>query len=192
MTDIPDVSWEVAWDQDFEENINSLKSSGSFGKYKKQIISVIERPVREGKYKAGNYKGLKTVHVSGGDQDVICFELTPGINAQSELDKLEEIYFHHIAHWDDYDSALNSRKPAGGGYQFEIQIPYLGGPYDPERVKSDVYDMAKSLESCHVESQEWADDCIRLSGQIESDERDKLDNILPDGPAINFTPHSPF
>ena len=192
MADIPDVPWEVRWDQEFEENIEDLKKSGSFDKYRKQIISVIENPIREGKYKAGSYKGLKTVHVSGNDHDVICFELTPGVNDLSKLDELVEIYFLHIDHWDNYDSALNSRQPASGSYRYEIQIPYFGGQYDPERVKSDVYDMAKNLDDCHVEEEVWKDDFLELSGQIGPDGQEELEEFLPGGVKIDFDPPSPF
>jgi hypothetical protein len=192
MSDIPEVPWNVGWDQGFEEDVEKLKSSGSFDRYKKQIIKVIKNPVREGKYKTGNYKGLKTVHVSGSKQDVICFELTPGINAQSELDKLEEVYFLHIDHWDNYDSALNSRQPADQNHQYDVQIPYFGGQYDPERVMSDIYDLAKDIEDCCVESEDWEDECLRMTGQIASDKRDLLEEVLPTDVDVEYEPPSPF
>lgn len=192
MSDIPDVPWEIRWDQEFEEDIEELKDSGSFSIYRKQILTVIEKPVREGKYKSESYKGLKTVHVSGNDQDVICFELTPGINNQSELNKLEEIYFHHIDHWDNYDSALSSRQPADGNYRYEIQIPYFGGQYDPERVKSDVYDLAKDMDNCHVGDEIWENEYLGLTGKIGSEEREQLEEILPSGAEVEFNPPTPF
>lgn len=77
--------------------------------------------------------------MSGSEQDIICFELTPGTNTQRNVDMLEEVYFLHITHWDNYDSALNSRQPAGQSHRYDIQIPYFGGQYDPERVMSDIY-----------------------------------------------------
>ena len=192
MSEIPDVPWEVRWDQEFEEKIEKLKESGTFERYKKQIVDVIEDPVRVGKYKAGSYKGLKTVHVSGNDQDVICFELSPGVNTQSGLDKLEELYFHHIVHWDNYDSALNSRQPASRSYRYDIQIPYFGGQYDPERVKSEVYDLAKELDDCYVGGEKWNDEYLGLTGQIGPDKREQLEEILPESAEIEFEAPSPF
>lgn len=192
MSDLPDVPWDVRWDQGFEEDIEELKSSGSFDTYRKQIIRVIENPVREGKYKTGNYKGLKTVHVSGNKQHVICFELTPGINHKDELQSLKEIYFWHIDHWDNYDSALNSRQPADADSPFEVRIPYFGGQYDPERVRSDIYDLAKGLDGCRVQDEEWADECIRVAGQITPDQRDELEKALPADVEIEYDTPSPF
>lgn len=192
MSDLPDVPWDVNWDKDFEKNIDDLKDDGSFEKYRKQIIKIIENPIREGRYKKGQYKGLKTAHVSGSAQDVICFELTPGVNAQSEIEKLEEVYFHHITHWDNYDSALNSRKPADGADQYSIRIPYFGGRYDPERIRSDIYDFAKEAETCCVESDSWEDEYIEISGQIGSKDKEELKQLLPDAAEIDFDSPSPF
>mgnify|MGYP002760266294 CR=1 FL=1 len=192
MSDIPEVRWSVGWNREFEENVEELKKSGSFDQYKKQIIKVINNPIREGKYKAGSYKGLKTVHVSGSEQDIVCFELTPGVNSQRNIDKLEEVYFLHIAHWDNYDSALNSRQPADQGHQYDIQIPYFGGQYDPERVMSDIYDLAKDLEDCCVEEQNWEDEFLRMTGQVASDKREQLEEILPPDVNVEYEPPSPF
>jgi hypothetical protein len=192
MSNIPEVPWDVSWDQGFEEDVEDLKSSGSFDRYRKQIIKVIENPVREGKYKAGSYKGLKTVHISGNTQDIICFELTPGINSQGELDKLEEVYFHHIDHWDNYDSALSSRQPANKNHQYDVQIPYFGGQYDPERVRSNIYDLAKSFEDCCVESENWDEEYLRVTGQITPDKRDQIEEILPGDVEIEYNTPSPF
>jgi len=192
MAEIPDVPWKVRWDQEFEDNISTLKASGSFDRYRKQILRIIKNPVREGKYKSGGYKGLKTVHVSGSDQDIICFELTPGINSQSNIEKLDELYFHHITHWDNYDSALNSRQPADGGYEYIIQIPYFGGQYDPERVLSKVYDFAKSHEGCHVERQDWEDEYLGITGHIDPTETSDLEELLPASATIEFTQIDPF
>lgn len=193
MSETPsDLPWNVRWDKGFEDDVEELKSSGSFDRYKKQIIKIIENPVREGKYKKGSYKGLKTVHVSGNNQDVICFELNPGINHQNELDKLEEIYFWHIDHWDNYDSALTSKQPADMSSRYEVKIPYFGGQYDPERVRSDLYDTAGSLKDCSVEDEEWMDEYICVVGQITPDNRDELEAVLPAGVEVEYDNPDPF
>ncbi len=192
MTEVPDVPWEVRWDQKFEEDIDELNHSGSFDSHRKQILKVIRTPVREGKYKTGSYKGLKTVHVSGSNQDIICFELTPGINHQNRLDELEEIYFHYIDHWDNYDSALSCRQPASGSYEYEIQIPYFGGQYDPERVKSEVYEFVEGRKECHVGGEMWKDEYLELTGRVGSDDRERIKEILPGGAEVDFDPPNPF
>lgn len=192
MSEIPtDVPWDVNWDKKFESQVEELKNSGSFDRYRDQIIEIIEYPIREGKYKSENLKGLKTTHISGSDQDIICFELTPGINHQTQKDKLEEVYFHFITHWDNYDSELSGRNPSTRTLEFEIQIPYLEEGFSAESVKSSVYETITEMEDAHV-NQSWEEEHIELNGVIPPEKTEVLEDLLPDGVLIEFEDNSLF
>jgi hypothetical protein len=181
MSELPtDTPWDVNWDKKFEEQVDKLKSGGSFDSYRKQIIKIIENPVREGKYKSKNLKGLKTCHVSGSTQDIICFELTPGINDQGQRSSIEELYFHFIDHWDNYDSALCGRDPASRDLKFEIQIPYLAQGFEIERVKSSVYNLVGDVDGCAVTNEDWGDEYLLLEGNIPRSMEEDLNELMPE------------
>ncbi|WP_135666485.1 hypothetical protein [Halorhabdus rudnickae] len=187
MCEIPtDTPWEINWDRDFEATVEELKQSGSFDAYRKQIIRIMRNPVREGSYKSENLKGLKTAHVPGNRQDIICFEITPGINDESQQSDIEELYFHFITHWDNYDSALTRRSPADQENEFEIRIPYYGGPFDVEKVIHTVHEAAKEYDSICVAEQEWKDEYVLMTGEADPDDRDVFDDILPDAATIEY------
>lgn len=193
MSEIPsDLPYKIRWDKDFESDVEELKSSGSFDEYRKQIIEIIKQPIRTGKYKDGDYKGLKTAHVSGNYQDVICFELIPGVNHQSEKPSLEKVYLWHIDHWDNYDSALRSQQPADVKCEFEVEIPYMRGQYDPERVRSDIYDLCTGVDWCSVAEDEWREEYIWVAGEIGPDNQEELADILPESVTVDFTTPEPF
>lgn len=193
MCEIPtDTPWDINWDRDFEATVQELKRSGSFDAYRKQIVRIMRNPVREGSYKSENLKGLKTAHVSGNSQDIVCFELTPGINDQSRAADIEELYFHFIDHWDNYDSALTRRDPAEQANGFEIRIPYYGGQYEVERVINSVYRAGRDNDGIHVANQEWEDEYVRMTGEADPDERDVFADVLPDAATIEYDGSSLF
>lgn len=186
-----DVPWDVNWDKKFESQLEDLKQSGSFDTYRKKIIRIIRNPIREGSYKSENLKGLKTAHVSGNYQDIICFELTPGINHQSQQEKLEEVYFHFVDHWDNYDSALSSRNAAGRTVEFSIEMPYLEEGYDVERVKNTVYNAVKDLDGGRI-TQEWGDECLRLTGEVSPEDKDVVKTAIPTTVDVEFNKDTLF
>ncbi|NHX41919.1 MULTISPECIES: hypothetical protein [Haloarcula] len=193
MCEIPtDTPWDINWDRDFEATVQELKQSGSFDTYRKKIIRIMRNPVREGSYKSENLKGLKTAHIPGNRQHIICFEITPGINDESQKDDLEELYFHFIDHWDNYDSALTRRDPADQEDGFEIHIPYYGGPFDVEKVIHTVYQSAKEHDGLRVAAQEWDDEYVRMTGEADPDVRHVFDEILPDAATIEYDENTLF
>ncbi|MXV61637.1 hypothetical protein GS429_06075 [Natronorubrum sp. JWXQ-INN-674] len=193
MCGIPtDTPWEINWDRDFETSVQELKQSGSFDAYRKKIIRIMRNPVREGSYKSENLKGMKTAHIPGNRQDIICFEITPGINDESQKADLEELYFHFIDHWDNYDSALTRRDPANVEYGFEIYIPYYGGPYEVEKVINTVYQVGKDYDGINIAAQEWEDEHVTMTGEAAPDDRHVFDDFLPDAATIEYDDISPF
>lgn len=193
MCEIPtDTPWKISWDADFEATIQELKQSGSFDAYRKKIIRIMRNPVREGSYKGENLKGMKTAHIPGNRQDIICFEITPGINDKDQMDGIEELYFHFIDHWDNYDSALTRRDPADLEYGFEIRIPYYGGPYEVEKVINTVYQAAKEYEGISIADQEWKDEYVQMTGEAIPDDRQSIEMILPDAATVEYNEISPF
>lgn len=193
MADIPtDLPWDVNWDKRFEQDVEDRKDSGSFEDYKDQIITIIENPVREGRYKSDNLKKIKTEHVSNQEHDLIFFELTPGINDENLLDELEEVYFYLIDHWDNYGSALTSRNPVEMDYPFVLQIPYLAGGYDVEAVEHEVFELAKVTDGLKIDDTDWTSEHLEITGEAEPETRSKLDEILPDDADIEYNDPSPF
>ena len=193
MCDIPtDVPWDVGWNREFEAAVEERKESGSFESYKNQIIAIVENPVREGRYKDHNLKGLKTVHVSGQTQEIICFELTPGINTRSQRESIDEVYFHFIGSWDNYGSALTRRNPVDQEYRFEIQIPYLDEGYDVEALLHDIFDLASGLGGLKINDTNWEPDYLEVAGEAEPDIRGEFEGFLPERVEVQYEDPSPF
>jgi hypothetical protein len=193
MGEIPeDLPWKVHWDKRFEDDVEEKKASGAFEKYKKQIIQIVENPIEVGKYKSEDYKGLKTVHVSGETQDIICFELTPGINNKDQREKIDEVYLHYIDHWDNYGSALTGRQPADIEYRFAVKIPYLNEGYDVEAVSHEVFSLAEDIEGLSIEDLDWKSEHLHLTGIAEPSTRERLESVLPDVAEIRYDDPDPF
>lgn len=152
----------------------------------------MRNPVREGSYKSENLKGMKAAHIPGNRQDIICFEITPGINNEAQKDEIEELYFHFIDHWDNYGSALTQRDPANLEYGFEIRIPYYGGPYEVEKVIHTVYQAAKEHEGISIAARVWKDEYVQMTGEAIPDYRQSIEEILPDAATVEYDEISPF
>ena len=183
-----DVPWEVRWNKSFEKTVDRLKSSGRFDNYRGTIEDIIENPVREGKYKEGSLKGLRTTHV---EDDIVCWEITPGVNNQSLQYKVEEVYFHFIDDHDDMDTAASQKNPAEKSPEFEVRLPYMQG-FVIERKINDIYTAAERTDGFIVHECDWENEFVSVAGVIPTDNREKLEEVLPEAAETEYDDPSLF
>lgn len=177
-----DVPWDVRWNKSFEKTVDELKSSGRFDNYRGTIEDIIEGPVRQGKYKEGSLKGLRTTHV---EDDIVCWEVTPGVNDVDLQHKVEEVYFHFIDDHDDMETAVSGKDPAERSPEFEIRLPYMEG-YVVERKLDKIYTAAAEVDGFIVNDCEWKNEFVEVTGVILPDDRHKLEAVLPDVAEIKY------
>lgn len=183
-----DVPWDVRWNKSFEKTVDKLKSSGRFDNYRGTIEDIIEDPVREGRYKEGSLKGLRTTHV---EEDIICWEVTPGVHDVDIQHKVEEVYFHFIDHHDDMQTAVTGKKPAEKSSEFELRLPYMKG-FVVERKLNEIFTASKGTDAFAVNECEWESEFVSATGVIPPDKREKLDDILPDAAEVEYDDPSLF
>lgn len=183
-----DVAWDVRWNKSFEKTVDELKSSGRFDNYRGTIENIIEDPVREGRYKEGSLKGLRTTHV---EDDVVCWEVTPGVNDVDLQDKVDEVYFHFIDDHDDMETALSGKNSAEKSSEFEVRLPYMEG-FVVERKLNEIYTVTSEINGSAVDECEWESEFVSVIGAIPSDERDKLEDALPSAAEVEYNDPSLF
>jgi hypothetical protein len=183
-----DVPWDVRWNKSFEETVDQLKSSGRFDNYRGTIEDIIEYPVREGKYKEGSLKGFRTTHV---EDDIVCWEVTPGVNDVSLQHKVEEVYFHFIDDHDDMETAVSGKDPAKKSSEFEVLLPYMEG-FVVERKLDEIYTAATKVDGFAVDGCDWESESVSVTGVIPPDDREELENLLPDAAEVDYDDPSLF
>jgi len=177
-----DVSWDVRWNKSFEKTVDELKSSGRFDNYRGTIEDIIENPVYVGRYKEGSLKGLRTTHV---EDDIVCWEVTPGINDVSLQHKVEVVYFHFIDDHDDMETAISGKNPAEKSSEFEIRLPYMEG-YVVERKLDEIYTASTEVEGFAVDECEWESEYVSVAGAVPPGERESLEDVLPEAAEVEY------
>lgn len=176
-----DVPWTVRWDVEFETAVETLKESGRWDHVLGRIEKIIENPVRTGRYKDGTLKGIRTTHV--GEQ-VIGWEVTPGVNADMQH-KVEEVYFHFVVHHDDMGIGFTRPNPVERSPTFRVTLPYYGG-FEMEAKIHDVFQVAKPVDRFRVKDPDWRPEEVVLEGVVPPEDRDVLESVLPEAAEVGY------
>lgn len=172
-----DVPWEVGWNTEFEADLHGYDSSGDlYENLCGTVEKIIQDPIRVGKYKEGSLKNIRTTHV---EQHIIGWEVNPGVNQASLQDKVEEVYFHFLAHHDGMSTGVTNKNPVDKSTDFEVHIPYFGTVDIPPKL-NEIYVLLDEIEDGEVDTEDWLDEYVLVTGTIPPDSRDALEAILPD------------
>lgn len=180
---MPDVPWEIGWNRKFEQQLEQLKTSGSYDNIRNTIEDIIENPVRSGRHKEGPLSGLRATHVQ---EKIICWEVTPNIRDPSLQDQVEELYFHFISHHDDMTQAVSRRNPAKTSTtEFVLKLPYMEG-YVVEKKLNEIFSLCNEFEDFDIVEQEWEEEYVEVKGIITEESSEKVESVIPESADIDY------